>query len=147
MADKDKEKKKEFMRDNCKCFQAGNDCGEASLLPGLDPLQVPAEYRQSFAKTKIPGIGYKALQEWNILYTSHYYPNTERKKYDRSQRSNVPRSLKKYQSGFAFGFAVGAGFAEEDCGQKGNMLSYTRMRESMRLTWMVVTGGPYFHGK
>jgi hypothetical protein len=122
MAD-DEKVKKEYMRDNRKCFQAGKDCGEASLLPGSDPLQVPVKYQRLFAKTKIPGSGYKTLQEWNSLYTSHYDPNTEHKKYDRSQWSKIPRSLKKYQRGFAFGFAVGAGFAEEDCGMAGNMPS------------------------
>jgi hypothetical protein len=118
MADNEKKKneknKKQFIRENRKCFKVGYDCGEASLLRGSDPLKVPVKTMQLFGHMKDKGMEYHTLQEWNSLYTRWYDPNTERTNYGRSQRIKIPRGLKRYQHGFAFGFAVGAGFAEED---------------------------------
>jgi hypothetical protein len=133
MADAENKKhennKQQFIRENSKCFGVGYDCGKASLLGGSIPRDVPVAHMRMFARTNYEESGYKTLQAWNNLYTRWYDGSTVRTIYARTQGIEIPRGLKKFQRGFAFGFAVGAGFAKEDYGMAGKMLSTTYARQ------------------
>jgi hypothetical protein len=135
MADNEKktneQNTKQFIRENRKCFEVGYDGGKASLLRGSHPLNVPVKYMLLFGHMKDKGMEYRTLQVWNSFYTRWYDRNTERTYYGRSQRIEIPRGLKRYQHGFAFGFAVGAGFAEEDYGMAGKMLRQAKYSMKM----------------
>jgi len=126
---KHENKKQQFIRENSKCFGVGYDCGKASLLGGSIPRDVPVAHMRMFARTNYEESGYKTLQAWNNLYTRWYDGSTVRTNYARTQGIEIPRGLKKFQRGFAFGFAVGAGFAKEDYGMAGKMLSTTYARQ------------------